>query len=117
MLLDVNGRVIGGRGRRDDGSLDGFQLSSGAIVSAAMSKALHAKIASNTDLKERLIKAQRQSNDMLAEKAGGAAPAKPRELLHLAMLRSDGEGPSTDAIERNMAFGEVVAEAARRNPV
>jgi hypothetical protein len=118
MLYDTSGRVIGGAGRRDDGTVDGFQLHDGAIVSLELSMDLHSKIKNNSALRERLEVAQRQSNDMM--RAKGLLKNKKREILHLALLRSDEDAPGAKVIEsisKNMEFGNKIQERRQKEAV
>ena len=111
MLYNANGGIIGGVGRRDNGTVDGFQLSDGAIIAPDASMDLNSKIRNNSEFRDRLITAQKQSNDMLRMKNG--KDTRKRELLHLALLRNDDDAPDNSVVEgivRNMEFGAKIQE-------
>jgi hypothetical protein len=106
MLFGPNGLPVSSQNSeapvRTGMQFDAFQLPNGAIISSKISKDFRNKIQNNTELRERLEKAQRMTG---------------RKLIALDMQRNN-KGMNDDTrkvLEKNQSFGEKVMKKRIKN--
>jgi hypothetical protein len=107
MILNQYGRPVSGsrdwrHGRRGD-QVDGFQMSNGAVVSEKASLSLHDRIASDSNLRDRIESAQKMTG---------------KETLHMALIRHGDRNKKTnidEIIKTNVRAGEKVVRARAEN--
>jgi hypothetical protein len=112
MLYGPDGSPVSGVGRNRM-QVDGFRLPNGAMVLESESRKMHEKLKNDSNFRERVEQAQRDSYQLRHRKwiANGMQGPEPKinEIEHLAMLRHDNDALTVDkenALWKNVRFGE-----------